>query len=44
MLSQDKFPVPTYKIGRQRVIDRTVLQAYFSDRGSDGMRKLKKIR
>jgi hypothetical protein len=29
LISRDKFPVPTYKLGKKRVIDLAVLRAFF---------------
>lgn len=40
MVSQDKFLVPTYKLGRRRVIDREVLAAFFAEQRAEGMRRL----
>jgi hypothetical protein len=40
LVSQDKFPVPTYRIGRRRVIDREVLRAFFAEQRAEGMRRL----
>ena len=40
MVSQDKFLVPTYKLGRMRVIDREVLAAFFAEQRADGLRRL----
>jgi hypothetical protein len=36
----DKFFVPTYRLGRQRVIDREVLTAFFEAQKAEGMRRL----
>lgn len=40
-VSLDKFPVPTYKLGRRRVIDRDVLAAFFAQQKSEGLADLK---
>jgi hypothetical protein len=40
MVSMDKFPCPTYKLGRRRVIDKEVLAAFFSEQKSEGLRRL----
>jgi hypothetical protein len=40
LVSQDKFLVPTYRLGRRRVIDREVLQAFFAEQRAEGMRRL----
>jgi hypothetical protein len=39
-ISRESFPVPTYKLGKRRVIDRKVLASYFAERSSEGMAKL----
>jgi hypothetical protein len=36
----NRFPVPTYKLGRRRVMDRDVLDAYFAKKKSEGIAKL----
>lgn len=40
MVSKGKFLVPTYRLGRQRVIDREVLEAFFAEQRAEGMRRL----
>lgn len=40
LISQNKFPVPTYKLGRNRVIDKDVLQAFFEEQKAQGLKKL----
>jgi hypothetical protein len=40
MVAQDKFPVPTYKLGRRRVIDKEVMQAFFDEQKAEGLRRL----
>lgn len=37
LVSRDKFPVPTYKLGKRRVIDRAVLQAFFEAKKAEGL-------
>lgn len=39
-ISRETFPVPTYKLGKRRVIDRKVLAAYFATKESEGYRTL----
>lgn len=38
--SRETFPIPTYKIGRQRVADRHVVFAYFKTLRDQGLEKL----
>jgi hypothetical protein len=40
LVSKGKFLVPTYRLGKQRVIDREVLEAFFSEQRAEGMRRL----
>lgn len=40
-ISENRFPCPTYKLGKRRVIDRDVLAAYFAEQKTEGMKKLK---
>lgn len=40
-VANDRFPVPTYKLGRRRVIDRDVLAAYFAGQKEEGLKALK---
>lgn len=35
--SRGTFPVPTYKIGKQRVADKRVVTAYFERHAGEGM-------
>lgn len=37
---REKFPVPTYRLGKQRVIDKVVLAAYFEKKKSAGLSAL----
>jgi hypothetical protein len=39
-ITREPFPVPTYKLGKRRVIDRDVLAAYFAERRAEGMTEL----
>ena len=41
-ITRETFPVPTYKLGKKRVIDRDVLAAFFADRKADGFKQLKR--
>ena len=36
-ISDERFCCPTYKLGRQRVADRQVLEAYFEAKRSEGL-------
>lgn len=40
-ISMDRFPCPTYKLGRRRVIDREVLAAFFAEQKAKGLQILK---
>jgi hypothetical protein len=40
MIALKKFPVPVYKIGRRTVIDKDVLNAFFAEQRSEGLRRL----
>lgn len=37
---REKFPVPTYRLGKQRVIDKEVLKAYFDKKKAAGLSAL----
>jgi predicted DNA-binding transcriptional regulator AlpA len=39
-ISDERFCCPTYKLGRQRVADRKVVEAYFEARRSEGLDQL----
>jgi hypothetical protein len=39
-VSEGRFPVDTYKLGRNRVIDKDVMAAYFAALKAHGMKKL----
>ena len=41
-LLYETFPVPTYKIGKRRVVDRLVLDHFFEMKRADGLEQLKK--
>jgi len=41
LVSLNKFPVPTYKLGRRRVVDRYVLKAFFAKQKTIGLGALK---
>lgn len=40
LITREKFPVPTYKLGKRRVIDRTVLRAFFEAKRTEGLSRL----
>lgn len=40
-VAMDRFPVPTYKLGKRRVIDKDVLAAFFAGQKAEGLQKLK---
>jgi len=37
LISRNKFPVPTYKLGKKRVIDLVVLRAFFEGKKAEGL-------
>jgi hypothetical protein len=39
-----RFPVPTFKLGRRRVIDRDVLAAFFAERKEEGLSTLRALK
>jgi hypothetical protein len=39
-INQDRFPVPTYKLGRMHVVDRDVMDRYFAERREQGLKQL----
>ena len=41
-LTEESFPVPTYKLGKQRVADKAVLARYFEMKRTEGMAQLEK--
>jgi hypothetical protein len=38
----DRFPVPTYKVGKRTVIDKEVYNAYFNEKRQSGLSRLRK--
>jgi hypothetical protein len=42
LISRNKFPVPTYKLGKRRVIDLAVLRAFFDAKRTEGLSRLAK--
>ena len=42
LISRNKFPVPTYKLGKKRVIDLAVLRAFFETKKAEGLSRLAK--
>jgi len=39
-IHEERFPVPTYKMGKFRVADKLVVQKYFDSRRAMGLSKL----
>jgi predicted DNA-binding transcriptional regulator AlpA len=39
-IQRGTFPVPTYFLGRVRVVDKQVLEAFFSGQRDEGLRRL----
>ena len=42
-ISDERFCCPTYKLGRQRVADRKVVEAYFNTKRAEGLAALREI-
>ena len=40
LISRNKFPVPTCKLGKKRVIDLAVLRAFFEAKRAEGLFRL----
>ena len=40
LISRNKFPVPTYKLGKKRLIDLAVLRAFFEAKKAEGLSRL----
>lgn len=41
LVAKDKFPVPTYRLGRMRVVDKDVLAAFWDQQRREGIRRLR---
>ena len=41
LITLNKFPVPTYKLGRRTVVDRDVLNAFFAEQRAKGLARIK---
>jgi hypothetical protein len=39
-ISREEFPLPTYRLGKQRVADRQVVEAFFKARRLEGLQKI----
>ena len=39
-ISDERFCCPTYKLGRHRVADRAVVEAYFTAKRAEGLSKI----
>ena len=39
LISRQTFPVPTYKIGKHRVADKAVVEAFFDEKRAEGLRQ-----
>lgn len=37
-ISEQRFPVPTYKLGKRVVADRAVVEAFFASRRAEGLK------
>jgi len=40
-LHSKTFPIPTYKIGKRRVADKDVVEAFFEQKKLEGMQKIR---
>ena len=38
-IARQTFPVPTYKIGKHRVADKAVVEAFFDEKRAEGLRE-----
>jgi hypothetical protein len=39
-ISEQRFPVPTYKLGKRVVADRHVVEQFFASRRAEGLRQV----
>tara|TARA_R100001443_G_scaffold108702_2_gene119502 strand:- start:6035 stop:6235 length:201 start_codon:yes stop_codon:yes gene_type:complete len=39
-ISREKFPLPTYRLGRHRVADKQVVEAFFKARRLEGLQTI----
>jgi len=39
-ISREKFPLPTYRLGRHRVADKQVVEAFFQARRVEGLQNI----
>ena len=39
-IQAERFPVPTYRLGRRLVVDRQVVERFFAERQAEGFRAL----
>jgi|TARA_B100001094_G_scaffold318911_1_gene363053 hypothetical protein len=39
-ISREEFPLPTYRLGKQRVADRQVVEAFFEARRLEGLQQI----
>jgi len=39
-ISAERFPIPTYKVGRHRVADREVVRQWFENQRAEGLSKI----
>jgi hypothetical protein len=39
-IARGNFPIPTYFLGRHRVVDKQVLEAFFSAQRDEGLRRM----
>lgn len=39
-IAEERFPVPTYKLGKRVVADRAVVEEFFATRRAEGMKQV----
>mgnify|MGYP001392403275 CR=1 FL=1 len=39
-ISREEFPLPTYRLGKQRVADREVVRAFFNAKRAEGLKQI----
>jgi predicted DNA-binding transcriptional regulator AlpA len=39
-IAEQRFPVPTYKLGKRVVADRAVVEQFFASRRADGLKQI----
>jgi predicted DNA-binding transcriptional regulator AlpA len=39
-IAEDRFPIPTYKLGKRVVADKHVVEQFFASRRADGLKQI----